>query len=111
MKKAQLAKLPANLRVMGIGGTLGTTVSLWVYFTVPSVAASVPIQVFSTLGASSGAALFKAMCPVTRKISHYVMIWELRLHVRNGWLSEDQARSLMQKRLDAYFGNKDAALS
>lgn len=109
-----LTKLPANFGSLGVGSTIGTAAGLGAYFFVPAVSAHMSIQVASglggALGGATGAAAYKVLSPLVRKGSHYVLMLELDVQVRCGWLTPARAAQFRKQLQKRYFTSNASAV-
>ena len=103
-----LTKLPANLGSLGLGSTIGTAAGLVAYFFVPTLSDHLSVQAASALGGAlggaTGAAAAKVLAPVLRKGSHYLLLLELDVQVRFGWLTPARAAQFRTRLQKQYFG-------
>jgi hypothetical protein len=109
-----LTRLPANLGSLGLGGTIGTAAGLGAYFFVPTLSDHMSVQVASglggALGGATGAATYKVLSPIVRKGSHYVLMLELEVQVRCGWLTPARAAHFRRQLQKRYFGHGATAV-
>ena len=112
--RSVLTRLPANLGSLGLGSTLGTAAGLGAYLLVPTVSEHLSVQVASglggALGGAGGAAAARVLSPLLRKGSHYLLMLELDVQVRCGWLTADRAAQFRTQLQKQYFGARSRAL-
>ena len=98
----------ANLGSLGLGSTIGTAAGLVAYFFVPTLSDHLSVQAASALGGAlggaTGAAAAKVLAPVLRKGSHYLLLLELDVQVRFGWLTPARAAQFRTRLQKQYFG-------
>lgn len=103
-----LTRLPVNLGSLGLGGTIGTAVGLGAYFVIPTLSDHISVQVASglggALGGATGAATARVLSPIVRKGSHYLLMLELDIQVRCGWLTPARAAQFRTELQKQYFG-------
>lgn len=109
-----LTRLPANFGSLGLGGTIGTAAGLGAYFLVPTLSDHMSVQVATglggALGGATGAAAYKLLSPIARKGSHYLLLLELEVQVRCGWLTQARAAQFRRQLQKRYFGPGASAL-
>src|SRR3712207_1805286 len=105
-----LTRLPANLGSLGLGSTIGTAAGLVAYFSIPTLSDHLSAHAASGLGAAlggaTGAATVKVLAPVGRKGSHYLLMLELDVQVRCGWLTPARAAQFRMQLQKQYFGSR-----
>jgi hypothetical protein len=105
MRQFQINDVPAALKALGVGGVLGSTLGIAAFHVFPHIReAGLTVQDAGVVGAALTTLLTRIIQAIGPTIAHYLIMVQIDLAVRIGWLQSKRAMKYRQELQDRFFG-------